>query len=78
MMRAPDTIPRMHRLVQTIGGLWELLLLAARSRFRMRSRYWNWRRETAFGGGAGDRPTPAEVRRAVIDYGRWVFRMKRL
>ena len=67
----------MRRWLETLGGLWELLLLAARSRFRMGGAYWRWRRETAFGTDPARRPPRRERLRAVLDYGRWVYRMKR-
>ena len=61
--------------IETLGGLWLLLVLGLRTRFRMRGRYWSWRHETAFGRGEPDR---AEKRRAVIHYARWLWRMRRL
>jgi hypothetical protein len=68
----------MRWIIDTIGGAWELLLLACRARFRLNSAYWTWRRETAFGSDPISMPSSAERRRAVLDYGRWVFRMKRM
>jgi hypothetical protein len=67
----------MRHLLDMLGGLWELLLLAGRSRFRLRSGYWRWRAETAFGAGPQPRPTRWRRARAVLEYGRWVHRMKR-
>ncbi|MHC4991068.1 MAG: hypothetical protein ACYTGC_08815 [Planctomycetota bacterium] len=67
----------MRRLIETIGGLWELLLLAGRSRFRLRGPYWSWRRETAFGSDPARCPPRRDRVRQVLDYGRWVYRMKR-
>ncbi len=67
----------MRGLTETLGGLWELFLLAARSRFRVRGRYWRWRYETTFGGDPAARPPWWRRVRAVLDYGRWVYRMKR-
>ncbi len=67
----------MRRLIETVGGLWELLLLAARSRFRLRGAYWRWRAETAFGSDCETRPPLIRRLGAVLDYGRWVYRMKR-
>lgn len=61
----------------TLGGLWELFRLALRSRFRMHNRYWAWRRETAFGTDAAHMPSRRNRFRAILDYGRWVSRMKR-
>lgn len=67
----------MNRLVETIGGVWELGRIAAASRFRMRGGYWRWRDETAFGSDPSARPGAGARWRAVLDYGRWVYRMKR-
>ncbi|MCW5776825.1 MAG: hypothetical protein KIS87_10330 [Phycisphaeraceae bacterium] len=62
--------------VETIGGLYALARLGLISRFRFRGAYWRWRLYTAFGQG-----TPAsrvELVRAILRYGRWMHRMKRL
>ena len=67
----------MGRVVDTLGGLWELGVLAVRSRFRLRGPYWRWRDETAFGTRAAARPTRWRRVLAVLGYGRWVYRMKR-
>jgi hypothetical protein len=67
----------MGRVINTLGGIWELFLLAAGSGFRMRGRYWRWRHETAFGRDDGVRPGRWQRVRAMLDYGRWVHRMKR-
>ena len=81
-MMAPDrpvpTIRLMQRFTDTVGGLWELLLLAARAGFRMNGPYWQWRRETAFGPPEAARRFGFLARvRATLEYGRWVYRMKR-
>jgi len=68
----------MRRVIETIGGLWELFLLGWRSRFRFNSPYWRWRYETAFGSDPALRPPRRERIRAMLDYGRWVRRMKKL
>ena len=67
----------MGRVINTLGGIWQLVLLAAGSGFRLRGRYWRWRRETAFGGDPGARPGRWQRVRAALEYGRWVHRMKR-
>jgi hypothetical protein len=64
-------------LIDTFGGLWELVLLACRSRFRLRGAYWRWRTETAFGLDPARRPSRLERWRAILEYARWVYRMKR-
>ena len=67
----------MGRVMDTLGGIWQLALLAARSGFRLRGRYWRWRHETAFGHDPAGRPGPWQRVRATLEYGRWVHRMKR-
>ncbi len=64
----------MRRILDFCGGLLSLALLTRRGALNPRNRYWQWRRETAFGSFAVPRP---ERRRAILDYGRWVFRMQR-
>jgi hypothetical protein len=64
-------------MIETLGGLWCLLELAIKTRCRLRGSYWRWRMETAFGRDAA-RPVSRWQRwRAMIEYGRWVYRMKR-
>lgn len=67
----------MRHLLETLAGIWELLLLAIKARFRLRSSYWRWRYETAFGSNLATRPAKFEQLKAVLSYGRWVYRMKR-
>jgi hypothetical protein len=68
----------MKRMFETLGALWELFRIAARSGFRLRSnRYWQWRRETAFGRDPDRFTTRRQRFHAMIDYGRWVRRMRR-
>ncbi len=67
----------MRHFIDTIGGMCELLLLAAKSRFRLRSGYWRWRYETAFGTDPSRMPPRTARLRAIVDYGRWVYRTKR-
>jgi len=65
---------RMH----AVRGLWNLALLGAKTRFRLRGRYWTWRMETAFGADRSKWPSGAERRRAAIEYGAWVGAMRRM
>lgn len=67
----------MRWLTDTIGGLWELLRLGWITRFRFRGPYWRWRMETAFGSDVSRRPPRRQMIHAVLDYGRWVHRMRR-
>lgn len=64
----------MRMIRETFGALLALARLGGRGALNRRNRYWQWRRETAFGPFA---VTPGQRRRAVLDYGRWVFRMRR-
>jgi hypothetical protein len=67
----------MRSMIETLGGVWELTRLAAASRFRLRSRWWRWRNETAFGAEPALRPPLRRRLGAMLDYGRWVYRMRR-
>lgn len=66
------------RPISTLTALWELFLLAARTGFRLRGPYLEWRRETAFGTREDRMPSKRERVHAMLAYGRWVNRMKRL
>jgi hypothetical protein len=65
----------MKALLETFGGLYELARLACISRFRFKGAYWSWRMHTAFG--RGYPRSRAELVRAVLAYGRWVWRTRR-
>ncbi|MBX3359562.1 MAG: hypothetical protein KF745_14170 [Phycisphaeraceae bacterium] len=65
----------MRWTLDTIGGLYQLLRLAVMTRFDFRGDYWTWRLQTAFG--KGYPATRAETIKAVLDYARWVHRMRR-
>jgi hypothetical protein len=64
-------------MLQTLGGLWELMRLAAKTRFRLRGKYWRWRMETAFGSDHSKLPPARARRKATLEYARWVRRMRR-
>ncbi|MHC4833347.1 MAG: hypothetical protein ACYTFH_05560 [Planctomycetota bacterium] len=68
----------MKRLRDNVAGAWCLLSMAAATRFRMRGRYWSWRRETAFGSDRARWPEPEKRRRAILEYARWAASMRRL
>lgn len=57
-----------------IGGVYELARLGVITRGRFKGAYWHWRLHTAFGRGY---PARGETIRAVLAYGRWVYRMRR-
>lgn len=65
----------MRWLLDTLGGLWQLLRLGILTRFRFRGDYWQWRLATAFG--TMRTATRTEMLRSVIDYGRWMHRTRR-
>jgi hypothetical protein len=59
-----------------LGALYELARLAILTRGRLRGAYWSWRLHTAFG--RGYPPSKAETLKSFLDYGRWVYRMRRM
>jgi hypothetical protein len=65
----------MRGFFETLGGLWQLLRLGFLSKFRFRGPYWKWRNHTAFGRGV---PPKGELVRGVLEYGRWMHRMRKL
>ena len=67
----------MRHLLDTIGGLWQLLRLCIIARFRLRGPYLRWRVETAFGSDPNQRPPWRQMIPAILEYARWVHRMRR-
>lgn len=67
----------MRHFLLTISGLWALFILGCKTRFRFRGPYWRWRLETAFGADRSKWPPRRDRWRAMLEYGRWVRRMKR-
>ena len=62
-------------ICDTLGGLYLLARLGVLTRFRFKGDYWSWRLQTAFGRGY---PTSrGELVRSVLDYGRWMHRVRR-
>jgi hypothetical protein len=61
----------MRWLLDTLGGMYQLLRLAALSGFRFRGAYWSWRMHTAFGRGY---PPKGELIASILAYGRWMHR----
>lgn len=68
----------MRWLLDTIGGIWELGLLALSCGFRLNGRYLRWRKETVFGSDPKRWPPFRDRISAIIAYSRWVYRVKRL
>jgi len=67
-----------QRSLQTIDALWQLLRLAVITRGKFRGRYWHWRFETAFGSDPSQMPSARQRLRAMLRFGHWVGRMRRL
>jgi len=61
--------------IDTVGAIYELARLGIITRFRFRGPYWEWRLHTAFGRGYPE--SRVQLVRAVLEYGRWVRRMRR-
>ena len=64
--------------MRNIFGLLSLLRLVGEAGFRVRSAYWDWRMETAVGADRARRPSRGAMRRAALEYGRWVHAMRRM
>lgn len=66
----------MRSALGLISALWNLARLAVLTRFRFGGDYWTWRMHTAFGRGT---PTSRlELLAAILRYGRWMGRMRRI
>lgn len=65
----------MRWLIEILGGVYQLGRLGVLTRFRFRGPYWQWRLHTAFGKGY---PKRSELLLSILDYGRWMHRMRRL
>lgn len=66
----------MTYVLEFFGAVYELLRLGVVSRGRLRGSYWTWRLHTAFG--RGYPATKTETLKSILDYGRWVYRMRRM
>lgn len=63
--------------LDTLGALYQLARLACISRFRFGGPFWQWRLHTAFGSDqSSERPISRNFS-AILEYGRWVHRMRR-
>lgn len=60
--------------MQTLAAIYQLCRLAWVTGFRFRGAYWTWRLQTAYGRGY---PTKGRMLRDVLEYARWVHRMRR-
>ena len=70
--------PMLKRLHHVATGLLGLGLVCLRARGRLRGAYWTWRQHTAFGGTASEWPTARKRRQSMMDFGAWVWSMRRL
>lgn len=64
----------MRWLIGTLGGLYELARLGVLTRFDFKGPYWTWRLHTAFG--KGYPKTRWETIKSVLEYARWVRKMR--
>lgn len=64
-------------ILAMVRGALALASIAVRSRGKLRSRYWQWRSETAFGSGRWP-VSRAQRLHALLEYGDWVWRMRAL
>ena len=62
------------RVIDLLGGVYQLARLAVITRFRFRGPYWEWRIHTAFGRGLPE--SRREIVAAVIEYGVWMHRTR--
>jgi len=68
----------LRRLHHAMTGLMGLLILVIRYRGRFRNSYWRWRHETAFGADQGRGAEDVDQWWAILDFGAWVWQMRRL
>lgn len=73
--RGSSGVSALTWLLNTVGGLWQILRLFALMRFRFGGGYWQWRMQTAFGRGR-PRGGRREMVRAGVAYARWMHRMR--
>ncbi len=64
----------MSFMFDTLGALYQLFRLGLVTGFRFRGPYWSWRLQTAFGRGYPQ--TRLELAKSILEYGRWVHRMR--
>lgn len=62
------------RIVDLLGGVYQLGRLGVITRFRFKGPYWEWRNQTAFGRGVPE--SKRELLAAVQEYGVWMHRMR--
>jgi hypothetical protein len=63
--------------VHTLGGLYELARMACITRANFSGKYWTWRWQTALGPQGMHGPIRgSERRRAMLEYARWVWRLR--
>jgi hypothetical protein len=62
------------RIVDLLGGVYQLGRLGVITRFRFKGPYWEWRNQTAFGRGVPE--SKRELLASVLEYGVWMHRMR--
>ncbi|MFO0856286.1 MAG: hypothetical protein U0640_02875 [Phycisphaerales bacterium] len=67
----------MRRTLDFLWALYELARLALITRFNFKGKYWTWRWQTALGPQGANKFTSRQRWHAMIEYGRWVARMRR-
>jgi hypothetical protein len=65
-----------HNVVTLPGAVLALLRLGVATNFNFDGAYWKWRWQTAWGN--GEKPKGREKLRAMMEYARWVARMRRM
>lgn len=62
------------RIIDLLGGVYQLARLGVITRFRFKGPYWEWRNQTAFGRGVPE--SKRELLAAILEYGVWMHRMR--
>ncbi|MSR29538.1 MAG: hypothetical protein EXS03_08200 [Phycisphaerales bacterium] len=63
--------------LEVLRALIALARLCVITKFRLRGRYWTWRRATAFGSGEGSIPLLQRLH-SVLEFGAWAAKMRRI
>jgi hypothetical protein len=66
----------MRHHLDTLWAFYELARLFIITGGKLKGAYWTWRWQTALGNNHGK--TRTELLRAMIEYGRWVAKMRRI
>ena len=66
-----------RRVADAVQSILGLIWIGIGQRGRIRSSYWRWREQTAFGQPDQHEVCPRQRRRALMAFGRWSWRMRR-